>query len=283
MSFPKRRRFISVIGRKSAVPEGLWMKCNGCGQPVLSEEVEQNMWVCPRCCYHYRIPARQRIEYLADKGSFEETHGQLVSTDPLGFSIKEVDYSYSAKLKSYQKKTGLNEAIVSGIAAIEQQHLVLAVMDFSFAGASMGSVVGERFCRAAEDAVKQRLPYVVFTASGGARMQEGILSLMQMAKTAGAVSALNDARVPYITVLTNPTTGGVSASFASLGDIILAEPGAEIGFAGKRLIQGALKVDIPPGFQSAEYQYENGFVDRIVERADIRPLLGKLLRYLPPA
>ena len=282
MAFLKRRRFISVIGRKSAVPDGLWMKCPGCNQPVLRSEVEQNQWVCPLCSFHHRISARQRIEYLTDPDSFEETNAAIESADPLGFEIEEVSYSYLSKLEGYKKKTGLNEALVTGRASIQEQPTVLGVMDFGFCGASMGSVVGEKFCLAAEDALRDRLPLTVIAASGGARMQEGILSLMQMAKTAGAVHALNDAGIPYICVLTNPTTGGVTASFATLGDVTLAEPGAEIGFAGKRLIEGALKVKLPEGFQSAEYQYENGFVDQIVQRTELRSVLGRLLLYLRP-
>lgn len=283
MSFPRRRRFISVVGRKSSVPDGLWQKCPGCDQPELRAEVEKNLWTCPRCMYHHRISAELRIQYLADPDSFEQTHTNVLSMDPLGFDIEEVDYSYTDRLAGYQKKTGLNEALVTGFAAIEEQRCVLSAMDFAFAGASMGSAVGERFCRAAEDSVRERVPFVVVAASGGARMQEGILSLMQMAKTASAVHLLNEAGILYVVVLTNATTGGVYASFASLGDVVLAEPGALIGFAGPRLIEGALKVKLPEGFQSAEYQFENGFVDRIVHRTELRPLLGKLLRYLHPS
>lgn len=283
MAFLKRRRFVSVIGRKSAVPQGLWVKCPGCRQPVYQPEVDENQQTCPHCNHHHRIGARRRIERLVDPGSFTETHAGVQSTDPLGFTLEEVSYSYADKLKEYRDKTGLTEAIVTGFARIEDQPTALSVMDFSFCGASMGSVVGEKFCRAAEDAIRERTPLVSFAASGGARMQEGILGLMQMAKTAGAVRAMHEARIPYISVLTNPTTGGVYASFAGLGDIVLAEPGAEIGFAGKRLIQGALRVDLPDGFQTAEYQFRNGFVDQIVKRTELRPLLGRLLLYLRPA
>ncbi|MBN2311936.1 MAG: acetyl-CoA carboxylase carboxyltransferase subunit beta [Candidatus Hydrogenedentes bacterium] len=280
MAFLKRRRFISVIGRKSAVPPGVWMKCAGCNQPVIRTEVGANQWVCPRCNYHLRITARRRIQYLVDPDSFQETHGTIVSADPLGFSVDEVNYSYRERVKKAKEKTGLNEAMITGFGRIESTRTVLALMDFSFRGGSMGSAVGEKFCRAVDDAVRERLPVVLFAASGGARMEEGLLSLVQMAKTADAVRRINEARLPYIAVLTDPTTGGVYASFASLADIILAEPGAHIGFAGPRLIESALKVELPEGFQSAEYQFRNGFVDRIVNRTELRPLLGKLLRYL---
>ena len=282
MGFLKRRRFVSVIGRKSAVPENLWMKCPGCDRTVYRTEVAENQWVCPQCAYHHRISAEQRIELTVDPDSFEETHPGVQSCDPLQFTLDEVDYSYAKRVDQAMRKTGLDEALVTGTARIEGAPAVLGVMDFSFRGGSMGSAVGEKFCRAAGDAIRERIPLVVFAASGGARMEEGILSLMQMAKTAEAVQQLNEAGIPYISVLTHPTTGGVYASFASLGDIILAEPGAHIGFAGPRLIQGALKVELPEGFQKAEYQYENGFVDRIVKRTEMRPLLGRLLRYLGP-
>ena len=242
--------------------------------------IEENQRVCTVCGYHYRIGARERIELLVDPGSFEETHARVETTDPLEFSVDDV--SYLDKIAGDKERSGLNEALLTGLGRIEGTRVALGAMDFTFRGASMGSAVGEKFCRAARDAVHQQIPLVVFTASGGARMQEGILSLMQMAKTADAVRQLNEAGIPYITVLTDPTTAGLYASFASLGDIILAEPGAEIGFTGKRLIKGALKVEIPEGFQTAEYQFKNGFVDRIVSRTEMRAFLGKLLRYLAP-
>ncbi len=271
-----------MVGRKSGVPEGLWLKCPACKKAVYGTDVKDNHEVCPQCNYHHRVTVWQRIEWLLDPDSFTETHANLRSADPLGFTIKEVSYSYAEKVSGYQKKTGLKEAIVTGFGCIEGERAALSFMDFSFAGASMGSVVGEKFCRAADDAIRERAPLISLATSGGARMQEGTLGLMQMAKTADAVRALNEAAIPYISVLTNPTTGGVYASFASLGDIVLAEPGAEIGFAGKRLIEGALKVTIPEGFQTSEYQFDNGFVDVIVARSEMRPLLGKLLRYMTP-
>lgn len=280
MAFLKRRRFISVIGRKSPMPDGLWMKCPGCKKTVYKAEVEANLQVCPACSFHHRITARVRIDFTADPESFQETHTDIETVDPLEFTVGGT--TYLSKVEQAREKSGLVEALVTGYARIEEAPVVLGVMDPYFMGGSMGSAVGEKFCRAAEDAVRERLPLVVFTASGGARMQEGILSLMQMAKTSDAVRWLNDAGLPYITVLTDPTYGGVYASFATLGDVIVAEPGAMCGFAGPRLIEGALKVKLPEGFQSAEYQYEHGFLDQIVKRTELRPLLGRLLRYLGP-
>lgn len=282
MPFLKRRRFIGVIGRKSHVPDGMWMKCPGCNQAVTRKEIEDNQFVCTHCDYHHRIGARKRIEFLVDPDTFEETHKGIVSSDPLGFVVEETSYSYPKKVKESTEKSGLSEAIITGLAAIEGTRTALGVMEFGFLGGSMGSALGEKFVRASEDAIRERIPFVVFSSSGGARMMEGILSLMQMAKTSGAVQAMNVAGIPFISVLTHPTTGGVWASFASLGDIILAEPKAHIGFAGPRLIEGALKVKLPEGFQSAEYQFENGFVDEIVNRTEMRTVLGKLLAYLAP-
>jgi acetyl-CoA carboxylase carboxyl transferase subunit beta len=256
------------------------MKCSKCNQAVYRAEVEGNLEVCPACNHHFRIDSGRRLGITVDPGSFKETHVGITTVDPLDFKVGET--SYRDKVEVARKKTGLPEALVTGFATVEGQRAVLGFMDSTFIMASMGSAVGEKFCLATEDAIRERVPFVVFAASGGARMQEGILSLMQMAKTASAVRAMQDAGVPYIVVLTDPTTGGVYASFASLGDITLAEPGAYIGFAGARLIEGALKVKLPEGFQRTEYQYENGFVDSIVQRSELRPMLGRLLLYLQP-
>ena len=282
MPFLKRRRFVSVIGRKSSVPDGLWLKCTGCEKTVSRAEVEENLMVCPACNYHNRITARQRLGYLLDPDSFTETNVEVQAADPLGFVIPEQSYSYPERAKRARAKTDVTESIITGFGAIEGARTVVGAMDFSFLGGSMGSALGEKFCRAADDAIEHRIPLVVFTASGGARMDEGILGLMQMAKTSDGVRAMNEAGVPYISVLTHPTTGGVYASFASIGDILIAEPGAQIGFAGPRLIEGALKVKLPEGFQSAESQFNNGFVDCIVSRTEMRSTLGRLLKYLTP-
>lgn len=286
MAFLKRNRFISVIGRKSPVPDGIWMKCPGCKQTVYKAEVEANMQVCPACSYHHRITARARLDLILDPDSFQETHTDIQTTDPLNFTVSgegDKEVTYLSKVEQAKQKSGLQEALITGFGAIEGARTAVGAMDPYFMGGSMGSALGEKFCRCVDDAVDQRLPLVVFAASGGARMQEGILSLMQMAKTADAVRRLNDAALPYISVLTDPTYGGVYASFATLGDIIIAEPKAMCGFAGPRLIEGALKVKLPPGFQSAEYQFQHGFLDQIVKRTELRPTLGKLLRYLSPS
>jgi len=283
MGFLKRQRFISVIGRKSAVPEGTWVKCPSCAQALYRAELEQHQFVCNHCNHHFRINARARIDWLVDDGTFEERHAEIQSGDPLGFNVEEVGYSYSKRIREAHDKTGLDEAAIMGVGTVEGYTCVLGVMDFSFRGGSMGSAFGEKFYRAARDAVERRAPFIMICSSGGARMEEGILALMQMAKTADAIRQLNESAVPYITILTDPTTGGVYASFASLGDIILAEPGAHIGFAGPRLIQGALKVTLPEGFQKAEYQFKHGFVDRIVNRTEMRDTLGRLVAYLSPS
>jgi len=281
MAFFKRTPF----GRKnrqqsSVVPEGLWVKCDGCKQTVYKSDIEENMQVCPNCGQHYRIGARKRIELLVDPGSFEETHTQITAGDPLEFAVGKE--TYTERIDRARSQSGLNEALVTGMARIEGVRLAIGCMDSAFVMASMGSAVGEKFCRMVKDAVANEVPLVVFAASGGARMQEGILALMQMAKTADAVRQMNEAALPYIVVQTDPTSGGVFASFASLGDITIAEPKAYIGFAGARLIEGAFKIKLPDGFQRAEYQRDNGFVDHIVPRPELRAHLGKLLRYLAP-
>jgi acetyl-CoA carboxylase carboxyl transferase subunit beta len=281
MAFFTRSKFGGFMGPKKRVPDGVWMQCPGCNQAIYRNEVKDNLYVCPNCEHHFRIPARERLEALLDEGSFAETHTEILSADPLGFKVGKE--TYSERLTRAQEDSGLSEAMVTGFGAIDEHRAVFAAMDAKFIMASMGSAVGERFYRAVEDAIDARVPFVCFAASGGARMQEGILALMQMAKTTDAVRRLNDAGIPYICVLTDATTGGVYASFASLGDVTLAEPGANIGFAGKRLIEGALKVKLPEGFQSSEYQYKNGFIDRIVPRNQLRAELSKLIEYLSPS
>lgn len=281
MAFFKRTPF----GRKprqqgSVVPDGLWIKCDGCKQTVYKSDIEQNMQTCPTCGHHYRIGARERIEIIADPGSFEETHIGLTAADPLDFAVGKE--TYAERIERARKQSGLNEALITGLARIEGVRCAIGGMDSAFVMASMGSAVGEKFCRLVKDAIAHEVPLIVFAASGGARMQEGILALMQMAKTADAVRQINEAGLPYIVVQTDPTTGGVFASFASLGDITIAEPKAYIGFAGARLIEGAFKIKLPDGFQRAEYQQDNGFVDNIVPRNELRPHLSKLLRFLAP-
>lgn len=282
MSLFSRSKFAGFIGEgNKKTPDGLWIKCTECKRTVYKNEVAENKQVCPACNYHFRIGAWDRIKGLVDRGSFEETHANVLSADPLNFTVGKE--TYAERVIRAQESSGLDEALITGIGTIEGKRAVIGAMDSKFIMASMGSALGEKFCRAASDAIEQRICFICFTASGGARMQEGILALMQMAKTTDAVREMNEAGVPFITVLTDATTGGVYASFASLGDIIIAEPGANIGFAGKRLIESALKVKLPEGFQTAEYQMEHGFVDQIINRQDMRPFLSKLLKFLSPA
>lgn len=278
MSLFSRKRFAQPDGSRRDIPEGLWMKCEGCRQMVYKKDVEDNLKVCPVCGRHYRLGARARVAATVDADSFEETHAQLQTCDPLEFTVGAEPYR--ERVERAQAASGLNEALLTGMARMNGITVALGVMDAEFIMGSMGSVVGEKFCRLVDDAIAQRAPLLVFAASGGARMQEGILALMQMARTADAVRRIQEARLPYICVLTDPTTGGVWASFASLSDILIAEPGAYIGFAGKRLIMGALKVKLPEGFQSAEYQLQNGFLDAIVKRQELRSHLIRLLTLL---
>ena len=255
---------------KLTIPDGIFIKCLHCGDMVVRDDYERNFRVCPKCQYHERLNPRERIKITCD--SFEELYAELRSVNPLDFP------GYPEKLESYRTETGEEEAAVAGIGMIGGFKVAVAVLNSFFMMGSMGSVVGEKITRLAERALKERIPLLIFSASGGARMQEGIFSLMQMAKTAAAIRKYSDAGLLYISVLTNPTTGGVLASFAFLGDIIIAEPGALIGFAGKRVIQQTIKQDLPPNFQSAEFQLEKGFVDMVVCRAKMRDTILKLLR-----
>lgn len=281
MAFFKRTPFGRKKRTQSTVPDGLYRKCEGCKATIYHSDIEENLQVCPHCGHHYRIGSRERIALVADPDSFEETHTNITAGDPLEFTVGKE--TYAERILRARKQSGLNEALVTGMARVEGVRCALGCMDSSFVMASMGSAVGEKFCRMVKDAIAHEVPLVVFAASGGARMQEGILALMQMAKTADAVRQMNEAGLPYIVVQTDPTSGGVFASFASLGDITIAEPNAYIGFAGARLIQGAFNIKkFPDGFQRAEYQRDNGFVDHIVARPELRAHLGKLLRYLAP-
>lgn len=273
MGFFKKRTISDLGEKKKDMPEGLWIKCPSCNESLFQEALLKNLRVCNHCGYHFTISAPERIASIADESSFVEIDATLDSVDALGFR------GYLEKVRAYQGKTGLREAVVTGRATIEGVPVLLAVMDFRFLGASMGSVVGEKITRAIEIATAERKPVIVFSASGGARMHEGILSLMQMAKTSGALARHSEARLPYISVLTHPTTGGVTASFATLGDIIIAEPKCMIGFAGPRVVKETTHADLPPGFQTAEFMLQHGLVDQIVHRKDMRATLGKLLKY----
>ncbi|NWG02008.1 MAG: acetyl-CoA carboxylase carboxyltransferase subunit beta [Syntrophaceae bacterium] len=255
----------------------LWVKCNSCNEIIYRKVIERNFQVCPKCNYHFQIPARKRIDCVVDPGTFIEFDAELVSADPLEFKdIKR----YPSRVKESQEKTGQKDAILCGEATIEGQPAMIGIFEFNFMGGSLGSVVGEKITRLIERAVEKRIGVVIFCASGGARMQEGILSLMQMAKTSAALAKLQEAKVPYISVLTDPTTGGVSASIAMLGDVIIAEPKAMIGFAGPRVIKETIRKELPEGFQRAEYLLEHGMIDLIVERKDLRHTLASLLEML---
>jgi acetyl-CoA carboxylase carboxyl transferase subunit beta len=255
-----------VSQRTSKVPEGLWIKCTQCGEILQSKVLKENLHVCPECTQHFRMPAAERIAMLTDEGSFDEYAEDLVSTDPLEFDDTK---PYKARLRSAAGSTGLRDAFVTGKAKVGGLPYHLGVFEFKFMGGSMGVVVGEKVTRLFESALKDRLPAVVVSASGGARMQEGILSLMQMAKTTAIANRLREEGIPYISVLTDPTTGGVAASFATLGDVILAEPNALIGFAGPRVIEQTIRQSLPKGFQRSEFLLQHGFVDRIVARKDL--------------
>jgi len=255
----------------------LWIKCNSCNEIIYRQVIERNFQVCPKCNYHFQIPARKRIEWLVDPNTFGELDGHIVSKDPLEFKDTK---RYAVRLKEAQESTGQREAIICGEAKIEGQPVLLGIFEFNFLGGSLGSAVGEKITRLIERAIEKRVGVVIFCASGGARMQEGILSLMQMAKTSAALARLQEARIPYISVLTDPTTGGVSASIAMLGDVILAEPKAMIGFAGPRVIKETIRADLPEGFQRSEYLLQHGMIDLIVERKDLRHTIASLLEMI---
>jgi len=263
--------------RRAVIPEGLWLRCPGCAQLIYRRQMEANLHLCPECGHHFRLSAAQRVEQLVDQGSFVEKFGGLKSEDPLGFRDLK---GYNDRLTREREKSDRPDAILSGEAFIRGRRAMLSCLDLSFMMGSMGCVVGEVLTRSIEHAESQRLPLVVVSGSGGARMQESSLSLMQMAKTSSALERLDDARVPFISVLTDPTTGGVTASFAILGDVILAEPGALIGFAGPRVIKQTIRQDLPEGFQRSEFLLEAGMVDRIVDRDSLRSELAKTIDYL---
>jgi acetyl-CoA carboxylase carboxyl transferase subunit beta len=263
-----------VSQRTSKVPEGLWVKCTQCGEILQSKVLKDNLHVCPECSLHFRMLAADRIAMLTDEGTFEEYAEDLVSTDPLEFDDTK---PYKARLRSAADSTGLRDAFVVGSAKLQGLPFHLGVFEFKFMGGSMGIVVGEKITRLFEAAIKDRLPAVLVSASGGARMQEGILSLMQMAKTTAMISRMREEGIPYITILTDPTTGGVAASFAMLGDVIIAEPHALIGFAGPRVIEQTIRQSLPEGFQRSEFLLKHGFLDRIVSRKD---LAGELRQWM---
>lgn len=280
MAIFKKPVIKSQVRKKRDIPQGLFQKCPGCEEVVHELELAQNQRVCPRCDYHFTQTAKERIEMLVDPDSFVEMDADLKSVDTLRFQGMA---TYKDRLKKYQESTGLIDAVLSGYAMINGYKVALAVMDFGFLAATMGSVVGERITRVIEYGTAERVAVIIIAASGGARMYEGMLSLMQMAKTSGALARHAAARLPYLSVLTNPTTAGVMASFASLGDVIIAEPKSMIGFAGPRVIKETTHQDLPEGFQTAEFLEEHGLVDMIVHRKKMREQISQLLGYLSVA
>ena len=274
--FKKKQELANVQEGKTKVPDGLWIKCDGCKEIIYKLEVERNLNVCPKCNYHFRIGAKERLALIVDEGSFKEYDGRLHPADPLDFKDMK---PYPERVKEARKATGMNEAILCGMAKIGGFPVSICAFEFSFLGGSMASVVGEKITRAIERAIKEKAPLIIISCSGGARMQEGVLSLMQMAKTSAALAKLGRAEQVFISILTDPTTGGVTASFAMLGDIILAEPKALIGFAGPRVIEQTIRQELPPGFQRSEFLLEHGMIDIIVDRKNTRDLLIKLLDF----
>jgi len=281
MTWFKRREEEEKEGKEKReelkLSDELWVKCKSCNEIIYRKVIERNFQVCPKCNYHFQIPARRRIDCVVDPGTFIEYDANLISADPLEFKDSK---RYPQRVKESQETTGQKDAIICGEVRIKDQPAMIGIFEFNFMGGSMGSVVGEKITRLIERAIEKRIGVVIFCASGGARMQEGILSLMQMAKTSAALGKLREARIPYISVLTDPTTGGVSASIGMLGDIIIAEPKAMIGFAGPIVIKETIRAELPEGFQRAEYLLDHGMVDLIVERKDLRHTLAQLLEML---
>jgi acetyl-CoA carboxylase carboxyl transferase subunit beta len=274
--FGRGKEEVGVREGKIRMPEGLWVKCDGCKEIIYKVELERNLQVCPKCNFHFRVGSRQRLEWLLDPQSFQEFDPGLKSLDPLEFKDSK---SYPDRLRQAMKATGMKDALLAGLGTLGGHPVSIGALEFGFMGGSMASVVGEKVTRCVERALERRLPLILVSCSGGARMQEGALSLMQMAKTSAALARLAKARLPYISVLGDPTTGGVTASFAMLGDILIAEPKALIGFAGPRVIQDTIRQELPPGFQRAEFLLEHGFLDMIVERKRLRDTLVSLLGF----
>jgi acetyl-CoA carboxylase carboxyl transferase subunit beta len=277
--FKRESGAIDATGEKTVRTEGLWVKCEGCRKIIWKKDLDANFNVCPNCDKHFRIDARTRLSQLLDNGQFETFDTNLVSTDPLKFTdIK----SYAGRLKQYQKSTGLSDAIINASGKLEGRDIIVSAMEYSFIGGSMGSVVGEVITRAIERATDERKPLIIVSASGGARMMEGTISLMQLAKISAALARMDDHKVPYISVLTDPTTGGTTASFAMLGDLNIAEPGALIGFAGPRVIEQTIRQKLPEGFQRSEFLLEHGMLDAVVHRKDLKGYIARALEFMTP-
>ena len=272
--FKQKKR--EVLDSRLEIPSDLWIKCKACGDILYRKELDANNKVCPHCNYHFRLTFQERIDMVCDPGTFKEFNAELEPEDFLNFVDQK---AYKDRIVASKKKTGINDAVVTGSAKISGKSCIVGCMDFSFMGGSMGSVVGEKIARAIEIAAEKKTPMVMFTVSGGARMQEGIMSLMQMAKTSAAVAKLEESNTLYVVVLTDPTTGGTTASFAMLGDIHIAEPGALIGFAGPRVIEQIIRQKLPKGFQRSEYLQDHGMVDIVVEREALSNTLGKVLSW----
>jgi acetyl-CoA carboxylase carboxyl transferase subunit beta len=278
--FKRQSGALDTSGEKKVRTEGLWVKCDGCRQIIWKKDLEANLNVCPHCNKHFRIDARARLAQLLDNDQYEVFDGNLVSTDPLKF----VDLkAYSSRLKTAKAETGLKDAIINAEGKLNDRPVIVSAMAYSFIGGSMGAVVGEAITRAIEKATETRKPIIIVSASGGARMMEGVISLMQLAKISAALARLDAARVPYISVLTDPTTGGVTASFAMLGDLNIAEPGALIGFAGPRVIEQTIRQKLPPGFQRSEFLLEHGMLDAVVERKDLKAYIARALDFMVQA
>jgi acetyl-CoA carboxylase carboxyl transferase subunit beta len=278
--FKRESGELDASGEKKIRTEGLWVKCESCRQIIWKKDLEENLNVCPKCGKHFRIDARTRLANLFDNGEYETFSDKLSSTDPLKF----VDLKpYAERLKRAQEETGLTDAVINGRGKLNGRPIIISAMEYSFIGGSMGSVVGEVITRAVEQALESKRPLIIISASGGARMMEGVLSLMQLAKISAALAKLDEARVPFISVLTDPTTGGVTASFAMLGDLNIAEPGALIGFAGPRVIEQTIRQKLPPGFQRSEFLLEHGMLDAVVHRKEMKAYLGRALDFMTPA
>jgi acetyl-CoA carboxylase carboxyl transferase subunit beta len=275
--FKRETGELDTSGEKKVRTEGLWVKCEGCRQIIWKKDLEENMNVCPKCDKHFRIDARTRLSQLLDDNLYETFDGNISSTDPLKF----VDLKpYSSRLKQAQKETGLKDAIINAQGKLLGRPVVASVMEYSFIGGSMGAVVGEAITRAVERAADTRTPLIIVSASGGARMMEGVISLMQLAKVSAALARLDKAKVPFVSLLTDPTTGGVTASFAMLGDLNIAEPGALIGFAGPRVIEQTIRQKLPPGFQRSEFLLEHGMLDAVVPRKQLKPYIARALEFM---
>jgi acetyl-CoA carboxylase carboxyl transferase subunit beta len=268
---------LDISGEKRVKTEGLWVKCDQCRQIIWKKDLDQNLNVCPKCDRHFRIDARTRLAQLLDDGQYDAEDGNIVSTDPLKFTDLK---PYAGRLEKAQTDTGLNDAVINARGKLEGKPVIASVMEYSFIGGSMGAVVGEMITRAVEKATAAKLPLIVVSASGGARMMEGVVSLMQLAKVSAALSRMDDARVPYISVMTDPTTGGTTASFAMLGDLNIAEPGALIGFAGPRVIEQTIRQKLPEGFQRSEFLLKHGMLDAVVHRRDLKHYIARALDFM---